>query len=81
MGSSRFEPAFVEDKNAVGQANGAEAVGDDDNRFPLHQFGKGLLDLLLALRIQGGGGFIQYKDGGIAQECACDGDALLLSAG
>ena len=62
------DAAALKHQNARRHADGAEAVGYDESRPSLHQAVQLLLDLGLAFRVQGGGGFIQNQDGGVFQE-------------
>ena len=55
-----------DDHGAVGSA------GDIAEKFE-HDFA--------VLGIEGGGGFVADDEWGFVDECACDGDALLLAAG
>ena len=67
--------------DAVGVADGTQAVGDDQGGAAHGQIVEGPLDLGLRHGVQGGGGFVQDQDGGILQEDSGDGYTLLLSAG
>ncbi len=75
------DAAALKHQNARRHADGAEAVGYDESRPSLHQAVQLLLDLGLAFRVQGGGGFIQNQDGGVFQEGAGNRHALALAAG
>ena len=75
------DAAVVDHDDAVGVAHGREAVGDDEGGASVHQVGEGLLDEVLALRVEGGGGLVEDEDGGVVQDGAGDGEALLLAAG
>ena len=72
---------FIEDEDAVGVLNGAEAVRDGEDGAAFCEGVEGGLDLVLAFGVEGGGGFVEYDDGGVFEEGAGDCDALALSAG
>ena len=71
----------LHDDDAVGAAHRGRAVGDDQDRAVPHQGAQRLLDLGLGLGVGHGGGLVEEKDGGVQQDGAGDGDALLLAAG
>ena len=75
------DSSIVEDEDSLGAADGAEAVGDDDGGLAGEKFVEGLLDLLFALGVEGGGGFVEDQDRSVAEEGAGEGDALFLTAG
>ncbi len=52
------EAAFVEDEDAVGVLNSAEAMGDDQRGAAAEQAVQGIADLQLGFGIHAGGGFI-----------------------
>ena len=81
VGSRLDDAALVDDEDAVGVADGGEAVGDEEGGSSLHEGFEGLLDETLALGIEGAGGFVEDEDGRVAEDGACDGDALALTAG
>jgi hypothetical protein len=56
-------------------------VGNGNHGFAGGEFFQRGLDHALALGIEGGGGFVEEEDGGVLQQGAGDGEALLLSAG
>ena len=56
-------------------------MGDHQHRFVPGQCLKGLLDLMLVLRVSEGGGLVQHHNGGVLQNGPGQGDALLLPAG
>lgn len=70
----------IEDEDTVSVLNGAETVGDGEDGATFGERFKGRLYLMLAFRIEGGGGFIKDNDGGIFEKGAGDCDALTLSA-
>ena len=73
--------ALVHDVDFVRVADGAQAVGDGDGGARLHQALQGFLHQAFALRVEGGGGFVQDEDGRVLQDGAGDADALALPAG
>ena len=73
-------PAFHDD-DAVGAAHGGRPVGDDQDGAILDQGAQCLLDLGLGLGVGHGSGLVEHDDGGVQQDGAGDGDALLLPAG
>ena len=75
------DTAILHDKDLVGLFDRDQTVGDRDDRLSLGQLGDRLLDQVLVLRIDAGGGLVQNDDGGVFQNGAGDGDALLLAAG
>ena len=81
VGATFDDGAVVEDEDEVGGADGAQAVGDGDSGSALHEGVESLLDGEFAFGVEGGGGFVEDEDGGVAEECAGDGDALSLAAG
>ena len=54
---------------------------DDEGGAPLHHRLQRRLHIALGLRIQGGGGLVQYQYGRVLQEGTGDGEALALAAG
>src|SRR6188474_382 len=51
--------AEVENKDAVGMAHGAEAVGDDEGGAVHHETFKSLLDESLGFRVHAGGSLVE----------------------
>ena len=72
--------AFAQDDDAVGAADGGQAVGDDDGSSALHQPFQGLLDQHFCLSIDRGSGLIQDQDRGVFKDGAGDRQALFLPA-
>jgi hypothetical protein len=72
--------AVVHDSDEVGISDGRQAVGNDDRRPWLlpHKRIERVLHHPLALAVKRAGGLVEEKDGRIADDCPCDGDALLL---
>lgn len=81
VGSGAGDSALRHDDDDVGGEDGGEAVGDGKDGLAGREFIQGGLDHAFAFRVEGGGGFVQEQDGGVFQEGAGDGEALLLSAG
>src|SRR5581483_8510599 len=75
------DPSPIENQNHGCVANGAEAMGNDDHGLADDELFQGGLNGGLAFAVEGAGGFVEDKEGGVAEEGAGDGDALLLSAG
>jgi hypothetical protein len=71
----------VKDEDAVGVLNGAETVRNGEDGAAFCEGLEGGLDLVLTFGVEGGGGFVEYDDGGVFEEGAGDCDALALSAG
>ena len=74
------DPPLIHDHDAVGGADGRQAMRDDDRRAMLHQPVERVLHQPLALRVEGGGRFVEQQQGRVAQQRAGDGDALALAA-
>ena len=72
--------AVVEDKDAVGMANRAQAMGDHERRPAVQQLLEALLDQPLALAVQVAGGFVEDEDPGIGQNGSRDCEPLALTA-
>ena len=71
--------SIFDHRNAVGIINGGQAVGYHDAGATLPGFVQGLLHYLLALCVQGRGGFVQQQDLGVPHQGTGDGNPLLLS--
>ena len=81
VGAGGDDASAVHDGDAVGAAHGSRPVGDDQDGAVLDQGAQCLLDLGLGLGVGHGGGLVKHDDGGVQQDGAGDGDALLLSTG
>jgi len=79
VGAGLDDSSFVEDADEVGVFDGGEAVGDDDGGTVAHQFFEGVLDESFRFGIEGGGGFVEDEDGGIAEDSAGDAESLALA--
>jgi hypothetical protein len=74
------DPTLVQQHDAVRQADGGKAMGDDQRGPSLHQHPQGGVDPLLHLDVDGARGIVEDEDGRVDQEGAGDGDALALTA-
>ena len=81
VGAFLDDAAFVEHGDPMGEAHGGQAVGDQDDGATLREIGERLLDDVLALRVEIGGGLVQDEDRGILQERPREGDPLSLPPG
>ena len=72
--------ALLHHQNVVGVLNGAKAVRHHDAGAVLHITLQGLLYVLLRFGVEGGGGFVQNKNGRIAQNGSGNANALPLPA-
>ena len=81
MGALLADHAVPDDQDAVGVADGREAMGDNQGGAPLGQLVKGPLDLGLRHAVQGGGGLVQNQHRRVLEENPGDGNALFLPAG
>ena len=71
--------ALIQDVDAVGTADGAEAVGDDDGGASHEEPIEGLLDLDFGDGVDIGGGFIQDQNAGGGEHGTGDADELALA--
>ena len=60
------ETATIERQNAVGKANGRQAVGDDEDRAPRSDLSHVLLNDPLAFIIERTGGFVENHNAWLA---------------
>ena len=72
-------PVF-DHENPIRQAHSAEAVADEDCRFPPGQRAKVGEDLVLGLRIKSAGRLVEHENTGIAHECSRQRNLLPLAA-
>ena len=79
--SALNDPAVLQYDDLICRAHGGQTVGNHQDRFAFCQLPDGLLQLLLVFGIHAGCGFIQNDDGCVLQNCPCNGDSLLFSAG
>jgi hypothetical protein len=75
------DPPALQDDQAVGAAEGAEAVGDGDRRPAADQVVQRLLDLALGLGVDRRGRLVEDQDAGVDQQGAGDRDPLPFAAG
>ncbi len=80
MGAGFHDPARLHNDDPVGFQHRCQAMGNNKRGAALHQPVQGILDQLLAFRIQRTGRFVEQKHRRILQDGAGDGDALALSA-
>src|ERR1051325_11077982 len=73
--------AGFEHENLIGAADGREPMRDDERRAARPQPAQAVLNHLLALAVEAGGGFIQNEDARVGEDRARDRDALPLAAG
>ena len=77
--SSFLYLALVQDKDLIGVGDGAESMGNDEHSASVRQGRESFLDVLLGFRVKGGSGFVEHDDPRILQDCASNGNTLLLS--
>src|SRR5581483_3118670 len=73
--------AVVEHDNAIGAANGREAMGDHQDCTSAHQVVQRRLDQSFRLAVEGGGSFVQNQNRRILEQRAGNGQALTLATG
>ena len=71
------DAAAAHDQNAVGIADGAQAVRDDKARAPAHEVIHRLLNELLGAGVDRAGRLVEDEDGGVRQHGARNGQQLL----
>src|SRR6266403_990978 len=71
----------MEDSDAVGIADGGNAVGDEDGGASAHDFPQMVEDFVFGVGVDAGEGVVENEDAGTAQKGAGDGGALLLASG
>ena len=79
-GCRRPRRVLVEQHHPVGQADGGQAVGDDQRGAALHEHPQAGVDCLLHLDVDGAGGVVEHQDRRVDEQGAGDGDALALAA-
>ncbi len=62
VGAFLHDAALVEHGDPMGEADGGQAVGDEDDGPPLGEVGESLLDDVLALGVEIGGRLVQDED-------------------
>ncbi len=75
------QPPLVDDRDSFGMLHRGQAMGDHQRGAPGHQAGQRLLDQVLALCVEGAGGFIQQQDRRIHQQRPGNRQALPLPTG
>jgi len=80
VATNLHELAVFDDQDAVGHADGAEAVADEDGGFALGEFLEALEDFVLGAGVEGGGGLVEDEELGVAHVGAAEGDFLPLAA-
>ena len=65
--------------DAIGRADRAQAVGDDQRRAPAHQLLERVLQARLGVAVDAGGRFVEDQDRRVAVERARKGDQLALA--
>src|SRR5262249_52350821 len=73
--------ALLDHQYLIGAANGGKAMRDDEGRASLHEIRKALLNQLLRLGVQAGGGFIEDQYARLRKDGPRNGNPLSLSAG
>ena len=81
MGSALGDPPVVEDEDAVGVADGAQAVRDEEARARAHDALERALHDRLALGVERARRLVEDQDPRVLQQRARDGQALPLAAG
>lgn len=76
-----FDLAVVEDDDVVAAADGGEAVREEDEGAALGEAVDGVVDEVFDVVVEGGVGFFDDDDGGVVEEGACQGDAVLVFEG
>lgn len=81
MGALLEDGAVFEDEDAVGHADGGEAVGDEDGHAVAGEFGETEEDVVFGAGVEGGGGLVEDDELGVAHVGAGEGDFLPLAGG
>lgn len=81
VGALLGDAAIFEDEDAVGHADGGEAVADEDGHFVAGEFGEAFEDFEFGAGVEGGGGFVEDDELGVAHVGAAEGDFLPLAGG
>src|SRR5450755_2177957 len=80
--SAKFDNSSpVKDGDAVGVADGGDAVGDKDSRASAHDFPQMVEDFVFGLGVDAGESIVEDQNAGTAEQRAGDGGALLLASG
>ena len=81
VGTIFNDSAVFEDDDAIETADGTQAVGNDNGRAILHEFGEGFLDVALTDGIKRTCGFVEDENRCFFEHGAGDGHALAFTAG
>src|SRR5438067_10472145 len=81
VGADGLDAAGVHQDDAVGELEGAEAVGDEEGGPAAGKLFDGLADQGFVLDIDGAGGLVEYQERRVAEHGAGQGDPLPLAAG
>src|SRR5437763_760334 len=68
--------AVLEDEDAVGEADGAEAVADEDGSFATREDAELGEYFVFGLGVEGAGWLVEYENAGVAHEGTGEGDFL-----
>src|SRR5687767_15607072 len=79
MPSLLHDPAVIEHDDAIGAADGTEAVRDDQRRAAAQKLFHRFTDQALALAVEAGRRLIENHDGGVLEKDASDRQALALA--
>ena len=71
---------LVEDDDAVGRADGRQAVRDDDRRAPAHDLLERALEARLGVRVDARGRLVEHEQRRVAVDGARERDELPLAA-
>ena len=74
------DPATLHHHHAVGEADGREAVGDDQRGPAAHERAQRAVDLELTLGVDRARRVVEHQDARVHEQGARDGDALALAA-
>ena len=75
------QAALVEDENAVGVLNGAQAMGDDERGAAGEQAVERFANQQLGFGVHAGGGFVENQEARIVRQRAGEADQLALADG
>ena len=81
MGALLAQASFVEDENAVGILDGAQAVGDDDRGASGEKTIQGFANHHFGFGIDAGGGFVEDQEARIMRQGAGETHQLALADG
>ncbi len=81
MGAEFDDASLVEDGDAVGVADGRDAVRDEDGRASVHDLAQVVEDLVFGVRVHAGESVVENENARTTQQGARDGGTLLLASG